>query len=399
MPKVNSNILIWARESAGLMKDHAAKRLGFKDGKKRTGVERLEGLEAGEEEPSRSVLIRMSKQYHRPLLTFYLSAPPRSGSRGQDFRTLPDAPLATNEALLDALIRDVQVRQGLIRSVLLDEDEDYHLGFVGSKNVTDGVDELLQSIASQLSLNLELFRAQKTPNEAFQVLREHCESLGIFVVLIGNLGSYHTDLSAATFRGFALADKVAPFIIINDNDSRAAWSFTLLHEMVHIWLGQTGVSGGTPSIEIEQFCNDVASEFLLPASGLSELQSISGLPWEHILSIIDDFSKTRNVSRSMVSYKLLRCGYISNHTWQKLAGHYKDVWEQYLVDKRGKTRSSDNSGGPNYYTIRRHRLGSALVHTTARLLSSGLLTTSKAGQVLGVRPKNVERVVSNAQAT
>jgi hypothetical protein len=34
------------------------------------------------------------------------------------------------------------------------------------------------------------------------------------------------------FRGFAPADDLAPFIVINDNDP--AHSFTLLHELVHI---------------------------------------------------------------------------------------------------------------------------------------------------------------------
>jgi Zn-dependent peptidase ImmA (M78 family) len=34
--------------------------------------------------------------------------------------------------------------------------------------------------------------------------------------------------------------------------------------MVHIWLGQTGISNNVYEKGIEQFCNDVAWEFLLP---------------------------------------------------------------------------------------------------------------------------------------
>jgi len=33
-----------------------------------------------------------------------------------------------------------------------------------------------------------------------------------------------------------------PFIVINDQDARAAWSFTALHEVAHLGLGTTGVS-------------------------------------------------------------------------------------------------------------------------------------------------------------
>src|SRR3546814_17037769 len=61
------------------------------------------------------------------------------------------------------------------------------------------------------------------------------------------------------FRGFALADPIAPFVVINDRDAKTAWSFTLLHEVAHLWIGATGVSGGHFEGSTEQFCNDVAS--------------------------------------------------------------------------------------------------------------------------------------------
>jgi len=38
--------------------------------------------------------------------------------------------------------------------------------------------------------------------------------VGIFVLLIGDLGSYHTAFDLEVFRGFALSDDIAPFIII-----------------------------------------------------------------------------------------------------------------------------------------------------------------------------------------
>ena len=35
----------------------------------------------------------------------------------------------------------------------------------------------------------------------------------------GNLGSHHTDLEVEVFRGFALADDFAPFVVVNPKDS------------------------------------------------------------------------------------------------------------------------------------------------------------------------------------
>ena len=86
---------------------------------------------------------------------------------------------------------------------------------------------------------------------------------------LGDLGSYHTELNVEVFRGFALADEFAPFVVINPRDAAAARCFTLLHELVHLWLGEPGISGGDPLDPVEVFCNKVASNFLLPDEELA----------------------------------------------------------------------------------------------------------------------------------
>jgi len=80
---------------------------------------------------------------------------------------------------------------------------------------------------------------------------------GIFVLLKGNLGSYHSNIAVTAFRGFALSDDIVPFIVVNDRDIESAWSFTLVHEMAHLILGQTGISGayGEKQIEISDYAH------------------------------------------------------------------------------------------------------------------------------------------------
>ena len=68
----------------------------------------------------------------------------------------------------------------------------------------------------------------------------------VFVLILGDMGSYHNELSVEVFRGFALPDMFAPFAVANPKDSVTASCFASLHELVHLWLGEPGISEGDP---------------------------------------------------------------------------------------------------------------------------------------------------------
>ena len=293
--------------------------------------------------------------------------------------------------LLDVLIREVRARQSLVRAVLEDEEEADPLPFIGSMTMDDGVAGVVASIRQTVQITLHEFRAQRTAYDAFKLLRERVEQTGIFVLLIGNLGSYHTAIDLETFRGFALADEVTPFVVMNDQDAKAAWSFTLIHETAHLWLGQTGISGAYADLAVEQFCNDVAGEYLLPANELANFPMIEQRDTDALVASINEFANERNVSRSMVAYKLYRGGLLEHAIWRRLSARFRREWLDDRAEGRREARAQD--GGPNYYVIRRHRVGSALIGLVSRMLSAGALTTTKAGKVLGVKAKNVQTMI------
>lgn len=392
MPRVNSDIIRWARETAGLTLEEATKKLQIHEARGVSAVDRLAALESGDDQPTRSLLRRMEKQYRRPLLTFYMTNPPRKGDRGQDFRTLPEDYSEADEALLDALIRDVKARQSMVRAMLEDEEDTEPLPFVGSLRMSQGVPAVLSSIQETIQVDIAEFRAADSPSDAFRFLRDRVEGAGIFVLLIGNLGSYHTALDLETFRGFALADDIAPFVVINDQDARSAWSFTLVHELVHIWLGQTGVSGMRAEISIEKFCNDAASEFLLPTSELEQLDVNSTTDLESVQSRISEFARNRNLSASMVAYKLYRIGMIDFESWKSLSETLRKMWLDHRNQQRIMAREQEKHG-PTYYFTRRHRIGKALLELVSSMMHAGAITTSKAGKVLGVKAKNVQNLL------
>ena len=189
---------------------------------------------------------------------------------------------------------------------------------------------------------------------------------------------------------------LAPFIVINDRDTRAAWTFTLLHEMVHLILGQTGVSGLQVANEIERFCDDVAGEFLFPIEEVREigLQNVAYL--DSMEERINDFANQRNLSRTMVAYRAYRAGSIGQMQYRELSGRFREQWLRLRAAQRAQRKPED--GGPNYYVVRRHRLGEGLTSFVSRVMASGELSTSKAARILGVRPAQVQAILSGKRS-
>ncbi len=389
MSAIQPRILTWARETAGLSMEDAARVLGFAEARWRTGAQRLEAMELGVDEPTRAVLVKMAKAYRRPLLVFYLAEPPQTDDRGQDFRTLPCTERFNPE--LDALVRDIKARQGLIRAMLEDEQA-APLDFVNSETMALPARELAARIIARLDFSLAEYRASKTVDEAFAYLRDKIEASGVYVLLLGNLGSHHTNIPVEIFRGFALSDKIAPLIAINDQDARSAWPFTALHELVHLWLGQTGISGADHENVVERYCNDVAGEILLSGSDLRQLAPALKLSLPEFAEQLGQFAAAHRVSRAMAAYKLYRAGMIGKAKWAALDQRFREEYQQSKRQEAEKHRKSD--GGPNYYVVRRHRVGHALLRLVRRSLDEGTITYTKASRVLGVKPRGVEPLLS-----
>lgn len=399
MPQVNPEILRWARETAGLSLEEAVAKLGINDARGESAIDRLIALEQGVGEPTRPLLLKMVQQYRRPLIAFYLAEPPKVSDRGHDFRTLPADHTRRDDALVDALLRDVKARQEMVRALLEAEDEAVQLPFVGSMSMRDGASKVLASIVETLGLDREQFckgiRGDRSAAKGFAYLRQRAEDVGVFVLLVGNLGSHHTAVDVELFRGFALADPIAPFIAINDQDSDRAWSFTLLHELAHIWIGESGVSGSNPSLPVEKFCNDVAGAFLLPDSEIERERGIGERSIEEIMARIGEIASRSEVSHSMVAYKLWRLSIISRDQWAEISGAFRQHWLRHRAAAREAKRGGT---GPDYYIVRRHRLGERLVELSRRMMAGGALSPTKAARILSVKPSNVYPLISGASS-
>jgi Zn-dependent peptidase ImmA (M78 family) len=254
---VKPELLRWARHRSRV--DDGALALRFPQ---------LDAWERGDKHPTLKQLETFAKATRTPIGFLFLQAPPVERVPIPDLRTVRNRPVDAPSPDLLETIYQCQQRQEWYREFAQWTAEPTRT-FVGSIAVKDDVVNVATQIRTALKLDLEERRKLPTWTDALRRLIEQADACGVLVMISGVVGSdNHRRLEPQEFRGFALVDKLAPLVFINGADTKAAQMFTLAHELVHIWLGETALSNldlaqGSTN-EIERFCNAVAAEVLVP---------------------------------------------------------------------------------------------------------------------------------------
>jgi len=167
---------------------------------------------------------------HTPFGYFFLSQPPVLTLPVPDFRTLRDEVLAEPSSdMLDTLYL-CQQRQDWYR-----DHARMHglpaLAFVGSASVQEAPVTVARRLRETLGLSAETRRQLPSWTDALRQLIAKAEEAGVLVMVSSVVGSNsHRKLDVGEFRGFALADGLAPLVFLNGADSKAAQMFTLAHD-------------------------------------------------------------------------------------------------------------------------------------------------------------------------
>ena len=270
--EVKPALLRWARERAGLEAADLRKRFP-----------RLEEWEEGKSQPTLKQVEKLAKATHAPIGFFFLPAPPDERLPLPDFRTIGSTPVRRPSPNLLDMVYVCQERQAWYREFAQAAGE-LPRGFVGKARVTDGVEATAAQMRQALGFDLEERRACPTWADALRRFIGQAEAIGVLVMCSGVVLNNNTrPLDPEEFRGFAIADDLAPLVFINGGDTKSAQMFTLAHELAHIWLGQSGISNASiatvPDQDAERWCNQVAAELLVPLAHLrQELRSGVQIP-------------------------------------------------------------------------------------------------------------------------
>lgn len=330
----------------------------------------------GEAQPTLKQLEDFARLTHTAFGYFFLPKPPALALPVPDFRTLRDEVLAEPSSdLLDTLYL-CQQRQDWYRDHAL-----MHglpgLPFVGRASLQETPEAVAQRVRETLGLSAEARRQMPTWTDALRQLIAKAEDAGVMVMASSVVGSNsHRKLDVGEFRGFALADGLAPLVFLNGADSKAAQMFTLAHELAHVWLGATGVSdtqaGQVPEQRTERWCNQVAAELLMPLEELRAAhQRHAPIPDE-----IQRLAREFKVSTLVVLRRLFDAGYINQAAlWQ----HYRDEQERLRTLKERSSPRGDFYRSLGVRTSK--RFARAIVSSTLE----GLTSFPDAFRMLGVR--------------
>lgn len=290
---VRPELLRWALERSGRSVEGLAAKFP-----------KLAAWERGEARPTLRQLEQFARATYTPVGYLFLRDPPLEEVPIPDFRTLPGARHdRPSPDLLDTIYL-CQQRQAWYREFARTMGEE-PLAFVGSARVTDDVVATAAAMRRALGLDLDERRQLPTWTEALRRFIEQADALGVLVMVSGVVGSNNRrKLDRDEFRGFALADPLAPLVFVNGADTKAAQMFTLAHELAHVWLGESALSdvspASAPAQRVEAWCNRVAAELLVPLAALRE-----ALPPGDALDQVPALARRFKVSTLVILRRLL----------------------------------------------------------------------------------------------
>jgi len=375
---ITGAVLQWARERARIKRDEVARRLNEPE-------ESVVQWERGKDRPTLHQAEKLADLLRIPFGYLFLTAPPVEKLPLPDFRTVRGAEPIPSADLID-VVNDVLVKQEWYRGFLLEEGA-RKLPFVGRFSTRDPITTVAADIRETLRINTAMRQECSTPTDFLRTIVKSAEASGIVVMRCGIVsGNPRRALSVKDFRGFAISDPIAPIVFINARDWPAAKVFTVAHELVHIWIAESGISNislkepvSVGSHAIERFCNQTAAEILIPESELRETWAED----RSLESNIDTIAHAFKVSVLVVILRTFEANLITRRQYQE---YYDREAEKYESTIRAKKKPGGhferNVIARNSETITSAAIFSAvegrvLYRDAARLLNIGIPQVQK----------------------
>ena len=368
---VRPEVMRWARQSIGLSVSDVALRL-------KRPVEEIEAWEADGPYPSYPQLEKLAYQiYKRPLAVFFLPTPPEEISPAREFRTLPAEDLQTL-----AVDTHLHIRRAHAYRLALKE-------LFGARNPSDhciwqelslsrerSIKDQAAAVRSYLGVALEEQVRWKNEDHALKEWRKAIEAKGVFI--------FKESFEQKEISGFCLIDNQFPVVYLNNSTTKTRQTFSLLHELAHLLLSVNGLSKfdlqyaeRLPAQEknIEQFCNAIAAEILIPSPDfLVQARQFPANIERASEQQFADLAMRYGVSREAILRRFLDQDRVTATFYE----HKAKAWA--AQQKKG--------AGGDWYASKNTYLSDRFAKEVVSRHYKNQLSVEQAADMLGIKPKN-----------
>ena len=379
---INHKILRWARDSSGYSVQDAAEKIFGK--KNKTGFDKLKRCEDGIDFLTFSQFEKAVSTYKRPIEVFYLPEVPKDIEKLPDFRGLQKIEYQKYPNLEFQIRRIRELRNIYIK---LRNNDQFDWSFIGSINPNEEINFACRKIKEKLKLtDEELLQWKK--DQVLKNLSKKIEDLSILVFKVPKIPS-------EIFGGFSLVEKDFPVIVINNQDYEARKVFTLIHELTHIFLGNSAICNpfeiaGVNMDPIEIFCNYIAGEFLVPSEHLLNHKIVRNHSETPIWSQndLDILSNHFHISEEVILRRLLILNKTTSDFYQKKHIEFLAIYKE-IKNKPKK----EKSGGPLPEITYLSQMSLNFITTVLNAFGSNRIDQIEMLRFLDIGNKTYERLI------
>lgn len=321
---------------------------------------------------------KMADIYGRPFLEFFAKEIPDVPQTNlvPDFRMHRDNPIDHENRIL----REVQAwgesqRLNALDLFDINGDTPPRVPDELKASINDSPESIAESSRRILQFSIQEqinLRAQDKLN-LVKLIRAKLEAIGVLILK-------NSDLGKCNARGLCIYNEILPIIILGKEAPNGS-TFTLVHELGHIILGQSAVSDGVVQRSnqmnaIEAWCNRFAGSFLIPKPSLIQFFNPSGALSDISDELLSKLASKFAVSRHAMLVRLVQLNMVN-------ADYYWQVKRPQFIEEE---KNQNTGGRATYYGSRyRNRNGDLYTGLVLEAWSNNRITNHNAAEFMGIK--------------
>lgn len=362
----NSDVFDDVLRARALSRNALSERLGLDRDKLDTELAR-------EPTPRQGLLNEIAKELVVPSFIFFMEETPPLNEAIPDFRSAVTS-ISTNSRSTTKSIELAKAIQKTASDLGAKPAADLPV-FQRAKNFD--IEKFALETRKFFNITTEDQTSSRNDNEFYNICRRKIENKGIFVI--------HESFSEYDGSGFCLANDDYPIIVVNTKQqTRGRQLFTLVHELAHVLMNQTGISDPfSRNNEIERQCNLFACSFLVPREYISQLLRGLSPNREPDVEDVRQAAVRLRISQQATVLRLEELGYFVSGSHDKWLSAIHNVGNPDRFKKKG----GPGNGPPPQEKVKLAKYGFRFASVFGELASNKLISEINLYRTTGLKPK------------